>query len=95
MFRNLLKLLAEDDAHTIPQLALMLGVSEEIVRMMIADLTRQGCLQTVNSNCDLQCKSCPISKTCTIWRTTKIWAVTKKGYHLINAESDKLNRLHE
>ena len=89
MFGNLLKLLAEGDIHNIPQLARMLGVSEEIVRMMIADLTRQGYLQTVNSNCDLQCKSCPTRKACTLGKTPKIWVVTEKGYHLISDERFK------
>jgi len=86
MVRNLLKLLAEGDIHNIPQLARTLEVSEEIVRMIMADFTRQGFLQTVNSNCDLQCKSCPIRKTCTPRKTPKIWVVTEKGYRLINAE---------
>lgn len=89
MFRNLLKLLAEGDIYNIPQLARMLGVSEEIGRMMIADLTRQGYLQTINSNCELQCKSCPISKACTLGKNAKIWVVTEKGYRLISDKRGK------
>jgi len=85
MLRDLLRLLAESDGiHSVSTLARDLKVSDELVQLMIADLTRQGYLQPANNNCDYQCNSCPTRKMCTSRNTAKIWAVTQKGYSLIN-----------
>lgn len=85
MLRNLLRLLAESDGiQSVSTLARNLKVSDELVHQMIADLTRRGYLQPANTNCALQCNSCPIRKLCASRNPAKMWAVTQKGYRLIN-----------
>lgn len=85
MLRDLLRLLAESDCiHSVSTLARDLHVSEELVQLMIAELTFQGYLQPVKNNCDYQCSSCPARKMCASRNTDKIWAVTQKGHRLIN-----------
>lgn len=84
MLRDLLCLLAKSDGiYSISTLARDLKVSEELVQLMIADLTRQGYLQPANKNCDYQCNSCPTRKICALMNTAKIWIVTQKGCRLI------------
>ena len=85
MLRNILRLLAESDGiQNVSTLARNLNVSDELVQLMIADLTWRGYIQPANTNCTYHCNSCPTRKICASRNPAKIWTVTQKGYRLIN-----------
>ena len=79
MLRKLLRFIAEGGTHTKTELARELGVSEDLVERMLADLARMGYLNPVEGDCASQCAACPLASTCAVGTPTRIWALTEKG----------------
>jgi predicted ArsR family transcriptional regulator len=66
MLEELLRRIAEGGTHSLSELAHKLGVSEELLRQMIEDLTRRGYLRLV-------------AGTCAVGSAGQVWSLTDKG----------------
>jgi predicted ArsR family transcriptional regulator len=78
MLEKLLRLLSEGGAHSLAELARALGVSEELLRPMIADLVRLGYLHPVAAGCQGNCAECPLLRR-SPGGCEHLWALTAKG----------------
>ena len=88
MLDRLLEMLAEGGVHTSAQLAVQLGVSERLVELMLADLSKMGYLRPISSvTCQAlptggagPCTGCPVAGTCAVSGPgSQVWARTNKA----------------
>jgi len=63
MLQELLKLIAQGDAHSQRHLARRLEVSEGLVKQMLEYLTRIGHLEHIAGYTE-ECAACPLAKMC-------------------------------
>jgi len=78
MLRELIKTIAEGQAHSRTELAKRLGVSEGLVERMLEDLARMGYLEPI-AGCADQCVACPLARMCIVGRPRRAWVLTEKG----------------
>jgi Mn-dependent DtxR family transcriptional regulator len=79
MLEKLLRLIATGGTHSLSDLAHKLGVSEELLRQMIDDLTRLGYLRLVAGCCEDHCAGCSLAGTCAVGSAGQVWSLTDKG----------------
>ncbi|MBM3134457.1 MAG: HTH domain-containing protein [Chloroflexi bacterium] len=79
MLEKLLRLIAAGGTHSLADLAHKLGVSEEQLRQMIADLTRLGYLRLVAGGCEDHCAGCSLASVCAVSSAGQVWSLTDKG----------------
>jgi len=79
MLEELLRRIAQGGTHSLSELAHKLGVSEELLRQMIEDLTRRGYLRPVAGCCEDHCAGCALASTCAAGGTGQVWSLTDKG----------------
>ena len=79
MLEELLRRIAAGGTHSLSDLAHKLGVSEELLRQMIEDLTRRGYLRLVTGCCADRCAGCSLAGTCAVSSAGQIWSLTDKG----------------
>ena len=65
--------------QSVDDLAQTLGVSPQLLRTMLDDLTRRGYLQPLVTGCTQPCISCPLSGYCQLKARQNIWSLTEKG----------------
>ena len=75
MLRRLYELVAQGKPWSTSELALELGVSPELVTLMLEDLARRGLLRAVEGGCDLGCGSCSRAGQCVIGPAHRVWSV--------------------
>ncbi len=78
MFRDLLTVLADGEAHTHASLAVRLGVSPTLVEQMVAQLVKAGYLKAA-PQCHDGCVHCPMQAICGVQRKLRLWVLTEKG----------------
>ena len=79
MSRELIRAIAEGQAHSQIELAGRLGVSEGLVEQMLEDLVRMGYLTPLKAGYAGQCAACPLAKTCIVGPPRRAWVLTEKG----------------
>ncbi len=79
MLEKLLRRIAQGGTHSLSELAHKLGVSEELLRQMIEDLTRRGYLRPVAGCCEDHCAGCSLAGTCAVGSAGQVWSLTDKG----------------
>jgi len=94
MLQELIRAIAEGQAHSQIELAGRLGVSEGLVEQMLEDLVRMGYLTPLEAGCASQCAACPLAKICIVGRPRRAWVLTEKGQKAAmgvtrNAQEDK------
>jgi predicted ArsR family transcriptional regulator len=77
MLTKILELLNKGELHTTADLARELGVSQELVNIMVADLARRGYLRQVTGDCPEHCATCPLGNTCAVGGPGQVWALTQ------------------
>jgi hypothetical protein len=88
VLERLLSLLAGGGAHAPAQLARQLGVSEGLLELMLADLTRMGYLRRVAGfacqalpDGPAPCAGCPLGGVCGVGGPGgQLWALTDKAF---------------
>jgi len=88
MLRELIRVIAEGQAHSQVELARRLGVSEGLVEQMLEDLARMGYLTPMEGGCADQCAACPLAKMCIVGHPKKAWVLTEKG-RKVSGEKEK------
>lgn len=78
MLESLLKMLQEGGVHSPTDLAGRLGVDQELLEQMLADLERLGYLRQVSGDCSSHCAGCPFEGLC-VASGGRIWSLTGKG----------------
>ncbi len=90
MLDRLLGILRAGGIHTTDRLASQLGVSEQLVDQMLADLSRMGYLRSISSaTCHAlpdeetgACADCALAGTCSVGEPDgHVWALTQKAFH--------------
>jgi predicted ArsR family transcriptional regulator len=76
---KLLERLANNQDHTLNELALELGVTPGLVEQMLHDLERGGYVRRIEAVCGERCESCPYQGHCGVTQGGRIWALTEKG----------------
>jgi predicted ArsR family transcriptional regulator len=79
MLEKLLRLIAAGSTHSLSELANKLGVSEELLRQMIEDMTRMGYLRLVTGGCADHCAGCSLAGICAVGSAGQVWSLTDKG----------------
>ncbi len=79
MLRELIRTIAEGQAHSQIELARRLRVSEGLVEQMLEDLARAGYLEPVGGGSAEGCAGCPLARTCVTAQSRKAWVLTEKG----------------
>ncbi len=79
MLKRLLSILGQSGSQSKADLARQLGVSEETLEQMIAQIVSPGYLRVVDRTCDGACGGCPLANTCAIKGSGRLWALTEKG----------------
>ena len=79
MLEELLRRISAGGTHSLSDLAHKLGVSEELLRQMIADLTHLGYLRLVAGGCEDHCAGCSLAGTCAVGSAGQMWSLTDKG----------------
>ena len=80
--RELIRVIAEGQAHSQVELARRLGVSEGLVEQMLKDLARMGYLEPI-AGCADQCAACPLARMCIVGRPRRAWVLTEKGQRAV------------
>lgn len=99
MLADLLRLLASTtQSPLLRDLSHRLGVSEEMVRVMVDDLVRRGYLAPALPSCHGgQCPGCHSELGCPVSisavSSQRLWMLTDKGRHLLAAASASRNSL--
>lgn len=72
---------AEQGVQRFTELARVLEVSNQLLRLMIEDLAQRGYLRSVHKGCAAHSAGCPMEQTCTndIDNPTRMWFLTDKG----------------
>jgi len=91
MLRELIRVIAEGQAHSQVELARRLGVSEGLVEQMLEDLARMGYLESVAS-CAEECAACPLARMCIVGRPRRAWVLTEKGQRAAGGNAEKRGR---
>ncbi len=78
MFRDLLAVLADGEAHTQASLAARLDVPPALVEQMVAQLVEAGYLEAA-PQCHDACARCPMRAVCGVERKLRLWVLTEKG----------------
>ena len=78
-FQGLLDRLASGTAQTLAQLAVELGVDQELLEQMLLDLERAGYVRTLQAHCEGQCRGCDLWGLCGLTHGGRIWVDTDKG----------------
>ena len=89
--RELIRVIAEGQAHSQMELAKRLGVSEGLVERMLEDLARMGYLESVAS-CAEECAACPLARMCIVGRPRRAWVLTEKGQRAAGGNAEKRGR---
>lgn len=87
MFQELIKIIQAGHLHSTSELAIEMGVSEEIVRQLIEQLEKRDYLQAAGGNCQSyspSCSQCPVNLHCHL--PAKQWTLTAKGKRLAVSE---------
>jgi hypothetical protein len=79
VLENLLQVLHEGGVHSPADLARRLGVGQELLEQMLADLERLGYLKQMSTDCPSHCADCPLSSHCTVVEGGRVWSLTEKG----------------
>lgn len=79
MIEELLRYLASGQTYTLSTLAQAVGVSEELIERMLADLERGGYVVTADMACEGHCEGCPMGSLCAMTHGKRIWSLTEKG----------------
>lgn len=79
MLRELVRTIAEGQAHSQVELARRLGVSEGLLEQMLEDLAQMGYLIQVAGGCAEQRTACPLARICIAGQPRKAWVLTEKG----------------
>ena len=82
MLSRLLRLLAAGHGVDARRLAHDLGVSQDLVVVMLEDLARRGLL---HAECPAPCEGCPGRPKAITDRTSALWALTLEGERLAGA----------
>ena len=80
MLRELLERLSNSTTVTTKELAEHLGVTEDLVKLMLEDLERRGYLVSQTPQCSLQCESCPLRGSCVALSDDKLWLLRDRGH---------------
>jgi predicted ArsR family transcriptional regulator len=80
MLDRLLSLVGQGGVHSYTDLARQLDVTEELLEQMLQDLARMGYLRRVGTDCEENCKGCPLSSLCAVGRSGQVWALTERGW---------------
>jgi DeoR/GlpR family transcriptional regulator of sugar metabolism len=86
MFQELIKIIQAGHLHSTSELAIEMGVSEEIVRQLIEQLEKRDYLQAAGGNCLSQlpsCSQCHAIQQCHL--SSKKWVLTTKGKRLADS----------
>jgi predicted ArsR family transcriptional regulator len=80
VLQQILRLISQRGVDRQDQLAMQLGVSDELVAEMLAQLAKRGYL-TEAELCatGTACESCGLSQACGATRALRIWSLTDKG----------------
>jgi len=78
MLRELIRVIAEGQAHSQMELSRRLGVSEGLVERMLEDLARMGYLEPI-AGCAEECAACPLARMCIVGHPRRAWVLTEKG----------------
>jgi predicted ArsR family transcriptional regulator len=80
MLQQILRVISQGGVDRQDQLAMRLGVSDELLAEMLAQLAKQGYL-TEAELCatGTACESCGLSQACGAPRALRIWSLTEKG----------------
>jgi DNA-binding MarR family transcriptional regulator len=81
MLERILRELVEGHVQSQTELANRLGVSEEMVEQMLADLQRMGYLTIEARGCDQNaCANCPLTpEGCAAEQQLRGWILTERG----------------
>ena len=82
LLTDLLRLVNDGGIHSTAELARCLGINEELVASMTADLTRRGYLTALDTGCSVACAGCGAAAACSAHRTPLL-AVTAKGQNAV------------
>jgi len=76
---QLLRLLGEGGIRSTAELARRLDISEGLVGLMVADLTRRGYLAPLDAGCSSGCDGCGLAAGCGVTPKLPVLALTEKG----------------
>ena len=79
MLKRLLSILGQSGSFSKADLARQLGVGEETLEQMIAQLVSLGYLRVVNRACDGACGGCALASSCGLRGSERLWMLTEKG----------------
>ena len=79
MFRQLLNIVIERETVIASELACELGISQALIKQMLGELERQGCLQSLTQGDSSACDRCPLHKACLFSNQPRIFTLTTKG----------------
>jgi predicted ArsR family transcriptional regulator len=79
MLSKLIELLLAGGTHRVSDIAHSLGTTPQLVEAMLEDLTRMGYLRQLGTQCEGQCKMCPVAGMCTAEANGRVWTLTEKG----------------
>ena len=89
LLKETAKIIAAGKAHSHSELAIQLGVSENMLAQLMRELEHRGYLKlpAADANCAGQCKGCAFAQACNNEQTQKIWQLTDKGLRLVQRDT--------
>ncbi|MHA1756926.1 MAG: hypothetical protein ACTSVV_09160 [Promethearchaeota archaeon] len=87
LFYKVLNLIAKFEINYTKNLATILGISDDFLKLIIQSLIDKGYLKVINigdcnENFSFKCKFCPFSKDCQE-NAPKIYVISKKGKEIL------------
>ena len=78
ILEKLLQLVAQGGIQSYDDLTKYLSISQDLLEVMLEDLSRFGYLRSVDGGCGGHCQSCTTGG-CSIAGPSRIWSLTAKG----------------
>jgi hypothetical protein len=79
MLQQILQAVSAGGVYSLPQLAIQLNISVELLESMIDDLVRMGYLKPVCTSCAEHCHDCPEANSCGTGSGGRAWTLTTSG----------------
>jgi predicted ArsR family transcriptional regulator len=79
MLREVLCLAVERGTARSDEVARALDTSPELVRLLLAELTRRDYLHPAVPGCSTACEHCPLRAACLYRCHARVWMLTRKG----------------
>ena len=78
MLTELLRLAAEEGAHSYAELAARLDIPPSMIGALLEDLARRGYVRPLAGGCDARCATCPLGR-CAVSGAGQVWVLTARG----------------